>query len=83
MREVNNSLRDLAKNKQLDQREKLKSSLDNTQDMLAAREDEVKVRTLFEYRISGVTYNFWYWEGVESVRTAYWLISTCGEVNEP
>ena len=42
MREVNNSLRDLAKNKQLDQREKLKSSLDTTQDMLSTREDEVK-----------------------------------------
>ena len=42
MREVNNSLRDLAKNKQLDQREKLKSSLDTTTDMLSAREDEVK-----------------------------------------
>ena len=42
MREVNSSLRDLARNKQLDQREKLKSSLDTTQDMLSAREDEVK-----------------------------------------
>ena len=42
MREMNSSLRDLARNKQLDQREKLKSSLDTTQDMLSAREDEVK-----------------------------------------
>ena len=42
MREVNSSLRDLAKNKQLGQREKLKSSLDTTQDMLSTREDEVK-----------------------------------------
>ena len=42
MREVNSSLRDLAKNKQLGQREKLRTSLDTTQDMLSAREDEVK-----------------------------------------
>ena len=42
MRDVNSSLRDLAKNKQLGQREKLRTSLDTTQDMLSAREDEVK-----------------------------------------
>ena len=39
MRDVNSSLRDLAKNKQLGQREKLRTSLDTTQDMLSARED--------------------------------------------
>ena len=54
MREVNNSLRDLARNKQLDQREKLKSSLDTTQDMLSAREDEVKASRIDASHSGGV-----------------------------
>ena len=54
MREVNNSLRDLARNKQLDQREKLKSSLDTTQDMLSAREDEVKASTRMIERVGSM-----------------------------
>ena len=54
MREVNSSLRDLARNKQLDQREKLKSSLDTTQDMLSAREDEVKASRIDASHSGGI-----------------------------